>query len=772
MNSLSVILAQESLEHLRTLASWWGAEAPREDSIEARQQFERAMRDAVAARFVWERLDADERKVMFAVAGPSARNWCALDALADRAKLDESVALAALARLEEAHLVWTETARVQGAELVGQRVTFYGYALPRNTQAEIEEKRIAYIPTELVTGLFATGRELFVGHADRSTKTMDELLMPYRQGDLDQIGRRFGLAVQAYYSRNEVRSAMAQNLTQAEAVRFALSRIGPRLADFYDWLRECGGRAPVAEARKRLHVSEPELGRIIHTFEEYMLAFDTFSEGKRILFIPSETLENLSRADARGPVVVGLREVPEPRAIQPANPVILWDLAVLVAAAYHQEIELTRTGSLPKRAAQRILPLLVSERAHGPERSALDYVEMLKQEAVELGLVVAPASTAKRHGTLAPGPKLEAWARHDLVMQARRLYRLWPADRWWVDLPGANYREWLAYYLETQLAREAVKHLLTECKAHVWYSLASFRATIQGDDPFVLRPSQRYAGEAGFKLSDELHAHWDETDGELVAGMLRSTLAELGLVALGYDRDTVPGRDEVVNPTCFMLTDVGYEVLHSELSAREQPSSRAMVVQPNFQIFLLEPHMPAFYWLLRYASVEQIGQVSRFALTADALQRGLAHGGTIDEVLAFLEHHSQKALPQNVAYMLRDWSRTTRAQGMVIDFEAEKIARAEELAGELVTDPKLRAFKLERIGPSTIQVPPEASLRDLRSALERLGYSVILPVLESLMLAARQLAEHPQPPRPRASRRRASSPRSPGTPAIEGFAGR
>ena len=62
-------------------------------------------------------------------------------------------------------------AKVQGGDLIGQRATFYGYTLPRNPQAEVEEKLIAYVPTELATALYTTGREQFVPIADRSDKT-------------------------------------------------------------------------------------------------------------------------------------------------------------------------------------------------------------------------------------------------------------------------------------------------------------------------------------------------------------------------------------------------------------------------------------------------------------------------------------------------------------------------------------------------------------------------------------------------------------------------
>lgn len=737
MKSLYAILGELPFASLQELAPWWGAEPPEHDDVNARQRLERAMRDTIASRFVWERLNDDERRVLFCIVGPSARNWQLVEQTPERSHLEPSVALAAVERLTAWRLIHTESARVQGGELVGQRATFYGYATPRNPQAPIEEKVIAYVPTELATGLYTTGREIFIAHADRSEKTLDELLMPYRQGDLDQIGRRFGLTMQSFYSRNEVRTAMADNLTQAEAIRYALARVDPLLRDVYEWLRAHDGKAPIAEARKRFKLDDIALSRLLHALEEYALVFDTFSEGKRSLFIPYETLRNLQRAEARPQVTLGLSEIATPQAIRPSDPTFLWDLAALASAASQQEIELTRAGSLPKRAAQRLLPSLASDRTHGREDDALSYVEMLKQEANELGVVSAPPSTSRRRETLTIGDKLASWSRHDLVMQARRLFKRWPSDRWWIDLPGAHYREWHTFYLELPLAREAVAAQLRQCRPGVWYSLRSFRATIQGADPYVLRPSQRTAGEAGFKLAEELRAHWDETDGEIITGMFRSTLYELGFVALGYDREAPPAAHESVNPDAFMLTELGYEALHGELGASQQPSPRSLIIQPNFQAFLMEPHMPALFWLVRFASMEQVGRVSRFTLTREALQNGLSRPGadaSIDEVIAFLERHSQKALPQNVIYTLRDWARQLRESQ-----QPESSARVLKFKDESVVDRVLRShtlkvFRLRRVDSRSVVAPPEISLGDLRGALEHLGYAKkLLGGLEELM---------------------------------------
>ncbi len=740
MKSLYAILGELPFAALQTLAPWWGAEAPERDDVDTRQRLERAMRDTIASRFVWERLNDDERRVLFCIVGPSARNWQLVEQTPERSRLESSVALAAVERLAAWRLIHLEDARVQGGELVGQRATFYGYATPRNPQAPVEQKRIAYVPTELATGLYSTGREIFIAHADRAEKTLDELLMPYRQGDLDQIGRRFGLTMQSFYSRNEVRAAMAENLTQAEAVRYALARVQPLLRETYEWLRANGGAAPMSAVRKRFNLDDLALSRLLHALEEYALAFDTFTDGERTLFIPFETLRNLQRAEARPQVTVGLTETPTPRAIRPADPTFLWDLAALTAAASQQEIELTRVGSLPKRAAQRLLPTLASDRTHGREVDALAYVEMLKQEANELGVVAAPPSTSRRREMLKTGEKLASWSRHDLVMQSRRLFKRWPSDRWWIDLPGARFHEWHTFYLELPLAREAVAEQLRQCRPGVWYSLASFRATIQGTDPYVLRPSQRCAGEAGFKLAEELRTHWDETDGEIITGMFRSTLYELGFVALGYDREAPPTANEDINPDAFMLTDLGHEALHGELGASQQPSPRSLVIQPNFQVFLMEPHMPALFWLVRFANAEQIGRVSRFTLTREALHNGLCRQGadaTIDDVIAFLEGHNQKSLPQNVVYTLRDWARQLREAQ-----QPESSARVLKFKDEGVVDRilrshRLKVFRLRRVDSRSVVAPPEISLGDLGGALERMGYAKkLLGGLEELVAPA------------------------------------
>ncbi|HEY7124606.1 MAG TPA: helicase-associated domain-containing protein [Ktedonobacterales bacterium] len=775
MQSLGSILASRELAELRVIAALWGVEPPRDTALSSLNRLENGIRDSISSRFVWEKLDDDERRVLSAILGPSARNWCLLEHLPEKTKRDSLDLRPVIDRLKRRRLVFEELAKIQGTELYGQRAVYFGYGYSRPTNTPVEVKPILYVPTEIATILYTTGRELFAPQGDRSQKTLDEILMPYRQGDLDQIGRRYGLILQAYSSRDDVRRAMAANLCQADAVRYALARLEPRLRALYEQMIAGDGRLPMHEVRRQTELDGPKLNAALHVFEEFAIAFDALSEGQRVLFIPQETLEHLRQDAGRPRVEVGLRECAAPRLVVGANPSFLWDVAMFVAAAHHHEIELTRSDTLHKRVASKLLPMLSGSRARSPdETEALEYLEMLKQEARELGLLAAapqaekaaePAKTPKGRaksalpveeskGRLVIGPKLDAWAALDLAGQARRVFRRWTTDRWWVDRMGANYKEWYSYYIDVGSAREAVQKLLATCKPGVWYTLASLRATLQGDDPFVFRPVQRFAGEAGFKYANQLREHWEQTDGEVVAGMLRSSLFEMGIVALGYQRDTPLGPTEDTNPDAFMLTELGAVALGlcapaeanghqngavaleklgqtAPLSAASQAQAetlehaickRPLIIQPNFEVLVMEPCISAIYGLPRYAVPVQIGQVSRFTLTREALLRGLADGRSLDDILTYLERNSQKALPQNIAYTLRDWARQYKEArvNQLIVLELSDEALTEQLA----TMPKLAALGLRRLGPCALVAPGDANLRELRRALEKLGVAV------------------------------------------------
>ncbi len=392
-----------------------------------------------------------------------------------------------------------------------------------------------------------------------------------------------------------------------------------------------------------------------------------------------------------------------------------------MSVALQQDIELTRARAMPKRVAQRILPLLANDwlSSEFDEEYPYHYLGQLLHEAMDLGLL--QITTVEDRERVVPGPKLDVWTGQDVRMQTSRLVRRWPTNRFWMDHVGTKFNSWMGFTLNVPVAREVALNLLRQCQPGVWYDTRALARKVLDADPFALRPSQRISGRSGFKLVDEIRQHWDVSDAELLIGQMKSTLYEYGLVTLGYDAEMPPVTRAERNPDAIMLTDLGAEVINSEGLPGAELSARPLITQPNFEILLLEPHMAALYHVMRFAEPQKIGRASGFKLTREALLRAMAGGISFRAVQDFLEAHSQKAMPQNVLYTMNDWARQYKETRLskVILIEVDD----EALATELSASAKLRQLGLRRVGPTALATPDGAAVGIVRRAIEKAGYT-------------------------------------------------
>jgi hypothetical protein len=174
-----------------------------------------------------------------------------------------------------------------------------------------------------------------------------------------------------------------------------------------------------------------------------------------------------------------------------------------------------------------------------------------------------------------------------------------------------------------------------------------------------------------------------------------------------------------------MLTDLASAVLETKGEPTYTAilsNGRSLIVQPSFELLLLQPDLSTVYSLLPFAQINQIGMASRLTLTRQSVLRGLEAGRNIEQIIKFLEEHSQKELPQNVVYTLRDWTKSYKevsiSQVLLLDVPDEAIAN------EICTSSKFKALGLRRIGPCVIAVDSDTTLQKLRSALEKEGIVV------------------------------------------------
>ncbi len=324
-----------------------------------------------------------------------------------------------------------------------------------------------------------------------------------------------------------------------------------------------------------------------------------------------------------------------PALIHPAESVMLYDIAVVIGAIYQQLIEPTQAGRVPKRISNKLGSLLRGQPHYSYEED--EYLEIILAvlcEAKIIQLSSPPFPDAKSH--YEPGPQLDSWAQLDTVAQTAYLLRHWCTSKRWHDLAGDNYSPLHFFTLwDCLTGRTTILKHLERCIAGQWYTTASLMEKIWDEDAFVALPKQAYTRAADRRKSPETRARWDDTDLELYTGMLSSTLYELGIVTLGYDHPEAVEGKNLPNPDALMLTELGAKVLSSHHSSSTiMPTTdpqRLLVVQPNFELLLLQPDMPTVYSLLPFTQVNQIGVVSRLTLTRTSLLHGLEKGKSIEQ---------------------------------------------------------------------------------------------------------------------------------------------
>src|SRR3989442_1564876 len=251
MKSLRQILAECTEPQLEQIARLWGlGDAPPDKRwSHQRTRLEQGMRDAISARFVWEHLGDDERLVLYNILGPSARNWVVRDDLPRKVQLPVASYRAALDKLKRQLLVFEVLAKVQGNQLVDHRLGFYTYGSERKVPVQAVD--ILYTPVEITNYLYAAGREYFVPQSDRSKMSLEKILTPLYQSDLDEMGHRYGLELDGgYYTRADYRSMLAASVVQPEAVDYALQHLDPITRNLFTLLYERGGKLSVQSLRE------------------------------------------------------------------------------------------------------------------------------------------------------------------------------------------------------------------------------------------------------------------------------------------------------------------------------------------------------------------------------------------------------------------------------------------------------------------------------------------------------------------------------------------
>lgn len=729
--ALRKILQAHSEGELISLAQVWAVdEKPKGGWAISVEALGEKMQELISTRFAWASLSPAARAILHTMILLNVMDGVPRNDLQTLVEQADPAFEAALAELEQRVMLVEERPGAKARarlETRGQEITL-----------------VLSVPKDVRDAFTAVDREIYDALGDRSQWKLADLLATYDILQLHAMMQNHHMLAYGGYYYGESKGlakSLAGKLVQENTIAEAWERLDPNTQHLCRWLCRADGSAELSQAQAALKLDTLALARCLRQLEQYALVFDTFSGETRTIFIGRGIFKVLRKVINEADQEAERKQHPAelallkdaPPVVQEAHGLLLYDLAVVVNAAYQMVVEPTQAGKVPKRLASKIWPLLHGHRVSSYYENDDYYLDMVFYIALHLGLLHLHEAVGQK-ARYTPGAQLSAWAQLRPHEQVRLLLNLWwhPQNDFWSDVAGTSYHpDSYSYYLDMRAARKTLlEYLAQHCRPGKWYTLESLLQTIRERDPMLLRSQSRYSSYSNSnQIRRSILANWEQGDGQLIAGMLSSSLYEMGMVNTGYQAD--PSLNGVLdgargNVHAFQLTNLASSVFGAIQAdiPEEKEGQRTLIVQPNFELLLLQNDFRTLYQLLPFARVDQIDMVSRLTLTQESVRRGVEAGWNVERSLQVLREHSQKELPQNVLYTMQDWGRfykdATVAQVLLLEVSSATVA------DEICSSPKLRALELRRLGPCAILVGGQVSLPTLRTTLEKQG--VILRV--------------------------------------------
>ncbi|GCF07166.1 helicase-associated domain-containing protein [Dictyobacter arantiisoli] len=421
---------------------------------------------------------------------------------------------------------------------------------------------------------------------------------------------------------------------------------------------------------------------------------------------------------------------------------LLYDLAVMVNAVYQMKIEPTQQGLIPKRIVKKLRPLL-----KGKERSSLydqsdSYADMLYELLAQMDILyVGLMQTGDDKPTFLPGPALKQWQQASLVEQSTLLLKEWTNKNWGdtvIFIVEHRYNS-LSYLYEKYKInfRQLLINSLEKCTIGAWYSISALLRGMWEEYPALNtitqhiqeQPYYPYAyysyGQQGKSSArsksnkkereqtpDEQFQEWLAINSSYVLNMFFSSLHEMGFVELGYPRtsdDTNPSLDACL----FRLTELADQVFHFDGVTKTESEQKLLIIQPNYEILLLQPDMPTLYHILPFTQIKQIDQASTLLITQASVFQAIQQGLKFEEdVLGVLQKYCMKEIPQNVLYTLQEWQKLY--QEVTVSYVSFLEVSNEETAQRLYQNATLRTMGIRHIAPCLLIIPvPKDGSSDL-----------------------------------------------------------
>ncbi len=592
------------------------------------------------------------------------------------------------------------------------------------------------------------------------TSSLEDLLQSYSPNALQTMAKLNGLDLEALQGRKDLVSALAQTLSSEKRIQRALSELDGVERLVLERIQLQHGQARTELLRQELLQSGfvPESPSLKYTgspyrqmpryFEDILARLTAlglvFSTNGGEHDAAQEPMELSPNVRLLVPEAIR-RALPPPAAwmatvspdslsqlVEGAPDEFQRDLFLLWSYVNSHQVLLTSRGWIPKRHWTHINDEFRQKedlrgiRNEG-ETGRFSFLHVLMEEMDLLQRV---------NRELKPTPGSRDFLSLSLRTRTERAFRAWLRTSDWnelgriQDLSDRSTRATTSNRLTSALkgARQFVIGLLRHVPPDQWVSVKGFieRARSVNDEFLLPRHSSYYGSHNPYHghsnaLSWELPVYdefkgWEILEARLIANMIREPLLWLGVISLGW-----AGGE----PVAFRVTPIGAQILGIAPPQPEPAPERRIIVQPNFQIFALDPISD--YTLSRldeFAERVKTEHVFEYQLTRESVYEAQQKGVTAAQIIAFLDQESNTPVPQNVKMTLQEWG---RYHERIVFYQGVALCQVADAAtlDRILADERVAAHLSRRASPTAALVRGRsAGLQALRKSLQNKG---ILP---------------------------------------------
>jgi len=162
------------------------------------------------------------------------------------------------------------------------------------------------------------------------------------------------------------------------------------------------------------------------------------------------------------------------------------------------------------------------------------------------------------------------------------------------------------------------------------------------------------------------------------------------------------------------LTSLGARALGRSIPADLAAQGRPLMVNPDFEV-LLFPEEGDTYDLItkldKFAERTSSDSVYRYKVSATSIEKAVAEGIDVAEILRILSENARGAIPQNVVYSIKEWAGNVRfvsARRMLV-----LRGKNREIMDRVLRTLSSRGVGSERLSPTSIVVEDDANLDEV-----------------------------------------------------------